>query len=97
MRDRHKTLPALKWVHCDLITGEGVDSNKSTLANDAFDLVIDKGTFDAVLVEGTVWPMLQQIFRLVKPGGAYVICSLNTEEFLQKLLSPRLIGIFVQI
>ena len=92
MRDRHKDIPALRWVHCDLVTNEGINENKEVLADDSFDLVIDKGTFDAVLVEGSVSPMLAEVYRMLKPGGAYVICSLNSEDFLQRLLAPRLIG-----
>ena len=92
MRGRYKDLPALKWIHCDLVTHEGIEENQGDLVNDSYDLVIDKGTFDAVLVEGSVSPMLAEVYRMLKPGGAYVLCSLNSEDFLQRLLCPRLIG-----
>lgn len=92
MRGRHRENAGLKWATCDLVTGAGIKENNHFLMLDSFDLVIDKGTFDAVLVEGTVSSMLGEVYRVLKPGGAYVICSLNSEELLRKLLAQRLIG-----
>jgi SAM-dependent methyltransferase len=92
MKDKCKDKPALKWIVADLISGTGIPANKSDLNDDGFDLIIDKGTFDAILVEGTVSPMLAQVHRMLKPEGAYVIGSLNSEQLLGHLLAPKLIG-----
>lgn len=92
MKGLYKTIPALKWIVADLITGTGVTANKKVLDDEGFDLIIDKGTFDAILVEGTVSPMLANVHRMLKPDGAYVICSLNSEHLLGRLLLPTLIG-----
>jgi hypothetical protein len=92
MQERYKDIPDLKWIVCDLITGDGMHENIEYLHDENFDLIIDKGTFDAVLVEGTVSPMLNHVYRLLKLEGAYVMCSFNTQDLLSQLLHPHTIG-----
>lgn len=83
---------ALKWLVCDLVTGEGVQENATTLlANESFDIIVDKGTLDAVLVEGTIHEMLQQVHRMLSLSGAYVLCTLNSQELMRRLLAPDLL------
>lgn len=54
---------------------------------------MDKGTFDAILVEkGSVVKLLQEVFRLLKFGGVYILISINQESILRRLLSPEVFG-----
>ena len=53
--------------------------------NNYFDLVVDKGTFDAVLVEGATYKMLADIHRLLRIGGVYMLFSINTQKLLTAL------------
>jgi hypothetical protein len=54
--------------------------------NSSFDLIVDKGTLDAVLVEGSVYQMLAIVYNLLTIGGVYLICSLHEQEMISSLL-----------
>jgi SAM-dependent methyltransferase len=84
MADGHRNEPRLKWEYCDLTQ---LDGHVNDLAINPFDLVVDKGTFDAILVGGTSWEFLANVHRLLAPRGVFVLCSLHTEDLLQPLLS----------
>jgi hypothetical protein len=47
-----------------------------------FGLLVDKGTFDAILVEGTVYQYVINVYSLMKPGSVYVLISLHDEAFM---------------
>lgn len=53
----------------------------------SYDLIVDKGTLDAVLVEGSIAIMLHNIYRVLKNGGIYFLCSLHSPTLLEPLLS----------
>ena len=57
-----------------------------------FDFIIDKGTFDAILVEGSISSMLTDIYRLLRKGGIYTLISINEQDILEPLLSMKPLG-----
>lgn len=61
-----------------------------------FEMIVDKGTLDAILVEGAIWTMLNEVHRLLKVGGVYIIFSLNTEKLLSPLLGTKSLGFDVK-
>lgn len=79
--------PQLHWFHYDLISREGID--KSYFAScKRYDWIIDKGTFDAIHVEGITTPMLEEVVRLLTPdSGLYFLCSINPQAYLQSLFT----------
>jgi 2-polyprenyl-3-methyl-5-hydroxy-6-metoxy-1,4-benzoquinol methylase len=85
--------PRLKWYTYDVVECTGhsamIDSDSSS---EMFDLVLDKGTLDAVLVEGAVYSMLSEVHRFMKPGGVYVLFSINSEDMLRTLMSAPALG-----
>jgi hypothetical protein len=57
-----------------------------------FDMIVDKGTLDAILVEGAIYTMLHEVHRRLKVGGVYIVFSLNTEKLLSPLLGTKSLG-----
>jgi hypothetical protein len=57
-----------------------------------FEMIVDKGTLDAILVEGAIYTMLYEVHRLLKVGGVYIVFSLNTEKLLSPLLGTESLG-----
>jgi SAM-dependent methyltransferase len=72
----------LKWYTYDIIEDCGKPQDNELDRDGYFDLVVDKGTFDAVLVEGATCRMLADIHRLLRVGGVYILFSINSEELL---------------
>ena len=85
MRKRCQDNNLLKWIQCDLTIAEPLAS--SLLNNQLYDLVIDKGTFDAILVEGTSYEFLANAYSLLSVTGYLIICSLHPPELIQQLLN----------
>lgn len=77
----------LKWLHYDLIERTGEDADYFRHVNKYFDLIVDKGTLDAILVEGSVYVMLADINRYLKVNGIYMICSIHPKELLSAVLT----------
>lgn len=82
----HADCPRLTWFTYDLVEREGNDLIKSSHCDEAFDVVVDKGTLDAILVEGAVYTMLAEVHRFMKPSGVYLLCSINCREVLNGLV-----------
>jgi hypothetical protein len=57
-----------------------------------FEMIVDKGTLDAILVEGAIYTMLHEVHRRLKNGGVYIVFSLNTEKLLSPLLGTKSLG-----
>lgn len=55
-------------------------------------MIVDKGTLDAILVEGAIYTMLFEVHRRLKVGGVYIVFSLNTEKLLSPLLGTKSLG-----
>jgi SAM-dependent methyltransferase len=48
----------------------------------SFDIVLDKGTFDALLVEGSVAQVIENIYRFLKHEGCYLLFSIHPVDFM---------------
>ncbi|CAK0868534.1 unnamed protein product, partial [Prorocentrum cordatum] len=72
---RNAGRPSMRWIACDCtdLTGE--------LEDGLFDLVVDKGTFDAITCHDShalmLVKFLKECCRLVRPGGVYLCLSLH--------------------
>ena len=56
--------------------------------NASFDLVLDKSTLDCLLcTDKATAGLLTEIYRLLKPGGVYLLISFHEQELLHPLLS----------
>jgi len=51
-----------------------------------FDVAIDKGTLDALLCTDQGSELVCEMFRLLSPGGTYLIISFRPKDFILKLL-----------
>lgn len=80
MQQRHSNDKRLNWHHYDIVERCGRDTDFFAETT-KFDVVVDKGTLDAILVEGSVSPMLTEVHRLMKRDGVYIICSIHTRYF----------------
>lgn len=87
MKRLHTDNCRLRWLHYDMVTQEGADADELRALSEGFDLIIDKGTLDAIMVEGSCWQMLAEVYRLLASRGVYLLCSIHTRELLQNLLS----------
>ena len=91
MAEVHRADPRLRWCVHDLV--EPHTTVVTFPERDAsFDLVVDKGTLDAVLVEGAVHSMLAEVHRLLRVGGVYLVFSINSDRLLHPLLSMDALG-----
>ena len=85
MREKHKADLQMKWEVFDMIE-DALSGNCDSMGECSFDLVVDKGSLDAMLVEGSITMMLLEVFRVLKEGGVYFICSLHAPALLRSLL-----------
>ncbi|XP_077218434.1 S-adenosyl-L-methionine-dependent methyltransferases superfamily protein [Tasmannia lanceolata] len=72
MRKKYEYLPQLKYMQMDV-------RDMSFFPDESFDSVIDKGTLDSLMC-GTDAPssasqMLEEVSRLLKPGGIYILIT----------------------
>lgn len=56
-------------------------------ANESFDLIVDKGTLDAILVEGSITTMIVDIIRLLKVNGYYMLFTINEIDLLTTMFT----------
>lgn len=84
----------LHWHVYDLVERTGSEAFFSE--HQSFDLIVDKGTFDAILVEGVSYPMLCEVHRLLKPDtGCYLLYSIHSHELLLPLFGSPAVGMDV--
>jgi hypothetical protein len=112
MRNVHKDDDRLSWSTYDILTevdmipaANGtkypVTASPAEVAvfephMESFDIIIDKGTLDAILVEGSVCSMLANIHDLLKGSGIYFNCSLFSSDFVASLLKTPSLGFQVK-
>jgi precorrin-6B methylase 2 len=77
---------SLRWLRYDIIEDCGIPQDNELDQDCYFDVIVDKGTFDAILVEGATFTMLADVYRMLRVGGVYVIFSINSQELLEALL-----------
>lgn len=76
MSKRYQHIDRLEWIATDIRT--------TKLKSASFDVVIDKGTMDALMCSDIavriVYNMFEEISRLLKPGGFFIEVSSGCEE-----------------
>ena len=96
MADMYSDSKLLKWYTYDMVERQGDLTIKSEECTEYFDIILDKGTLDAILVEGCVYTMLCEVHRLLRPGGFYALCSINSERLLQSLIGSSALNFHIQ-
>lgn len=86
MQEMYKDRIELKWFVYDMIEDIGKLQGNCLDVNGYFDIVVDKGTFDAIHVEGSVSPLLEEVHRLLAVGGVYILVSINSPNYLKPLM-----------
>jgi len=98
MGTKHASDTRLKWIPYDIILrclSLSIPADNewlSELADESFDLIVDKATTDALMTQGPIHPMLADIHRMLKTEGIYVVCSAHKEELLLPLLGISELG-----
>ena len=88
MANRYKDAHAMKWITHDMIECFRVPiSSDPYLQSHMYDIVIDKCSMDAMLVEGSVAEYFCEVHRLLKVGGVFVLCSLHPPNLIYPFLS----------
>lgn len=86
MRKHHEGKHGLRWLTVDLST-----PCDEQLPEGGFDVVIDKGTFDAMICDCSMHDASANLMinasRVLAPGGKYMIVSLYPPPLLQELLA----------
>jgi len=94
MRRQHAGNAALQWHVYDLVERTGsAEFLEQAERGGGFDLIVDKGTFDAILVEGVCYPMLSEVHRLLAADGHYLLCSIHAKELLCPLLATPVLDL----
>jgi|TARA_B110000090_G_scaffold203637_1_gene248547 SAM-dependent methyltransferase len=87
MAARHAATPELEFLPADMTNLDGVP-------NEAFDLVIDKALLDSMLCGDESFDkamlMLAESYRVLKPGGKYVVVSYGVPSSRVALLEEGL-------
>ncbi|XP_076766144.1 eEF1A lysine and N-terminal methyltransferase homolog [Xylocopa sonorina] len=72
---------------------EQMDATQMTYSNNAFSVILDKGTLDALMPDtkegtlSTINKYFEEITRVLRNGGRYICISLLQEHILKQLLS----------
>eukprot|EP00002_Diphylleia_rotans_P019990 TRINITY_DN3876_c0_g1_i2.p1 TRINITY_DN3876_c0_g1~~TRINITY_DN3876_c0_g1_i2.p1 ORF type:complete len:207 (+),score=52.21 TRINITY_DN3876_c0_g1_i2:60-680(+) len=86
MKQRHTEFPELEWLVMDVMSMDGI-------ADESFDVVIDKGTIDAIMCErGDVWEVdpaikhdvdrvVSEYYRVLKKGGYCIYITFGQPHF----------------
>jgi len=85
MRKQYTGNDRLLWFTYDII--EDIFKPQGNLLDESqsFDLVIDKGTLDAILVEGSAIHMYYEVNRFLRIDGVYFMCSIHSRELMESL------------
>lgn len=95
MKQQNAGNALLQWYIYDMVERAAPnDAGSDAFAAEyqSFDLIVDKGTFDAILVGGVAYPMLCEVHRLLKADGCYMLCSIHPEGLLRHLFSSPCLG-----
>lgn len=72
----------MSWSVCDLL-----EVDESPLPHDGIDIAIDKGSLDAMIVEGSIVNLFVNIHRTLCTNGKYLVISFLSKELLETLLN----------
>lgn len=76
--------------HNDHIDADNYNKKCNELDEDNyFNIIIDKGTLDAILVEGSIYMMLVEVYRMLRIDGVYLLISINTRRLLEPILMMK--------
>ncbi|KAJ1961490.1 hypothetical protein IWQ62_003848 [Dispira parvispora] len=90
MRERCRDMPSMRW--------ELMDIRDLQLTDQSFDVVIDKGTMDALMCEqGDVWEPsaelvhqveqeVNEVVRVLRPGGKFIYITFGQPHFRRRYL-----------
>ncbi|KAJ1661059.1 hypothetical protein IWQ61_000097 [Dispira simplex] len=90
MRERCRDMPSMRW--------EVMDIRDLQLADQSFDVGIDKGTMDALMCEkGDVWEPsaelvrqveqeVDEVVRVLRPGGKFIYITFGQPHFRRRYL-----------
>ena len=88
---------SLTWLQCDMLNTHQIsDLIQSNQMPAYYDFIFDKGTFDAILVEGVVRQYVINVYNLLLPStGIFCLVSLHDENFLRPFISSPLFNFHV--
>lgn len=86
----------VEYLFYDLVELEKNPPDSPLNASELYDAVVDKGTFDAILVEGSIITLILEIVRLLKPNGSYLLFTINDIPFVTELLTGINLGLSLE-
>lgn len=69
------------------------EDEPSAVRFDSFDVILDKGTYDALLVEGSVAQVVENIYRFLRADGVYLLFSIHAVDFMKNYFSNPFSGL----
>jgi SAM-dependent methyltransferase len=90
MRARNSHRNGMKFRHMDVC--------ELSFADNTFDVIFDKAVFDTLMCDGDVAEaskqrcanMISEMYRVLRPGGHYIIVSLNVDDNLTTVLAGEI-------
>lgn len=87
MEEKYKQkYPKMEWKVMDVL-------NMSEFPKETFNTIIDKGTFDCIVCGDNSTPnaakMMQEIYRILAPGGHYMVITYGDQEFRKKYFETQ--------
>lgn len=83
MQERYPPSEQLEWLTCDI--------RKTKFRPETFDVIIDKGTMDAMMCSDisskTVFSVFDEVSRLLKAGGHFIVVSSGAPELRESYFS----------
>ncbi|EKX48138.1 hypothetical protein GUITHDRAFT_137072 [Guillardia theta CCMP2712] len=91
-RKYEEEAPEMSWVTCDI-----TKAKESLEEDESFDLILDKGTLDALLCADGVTDGYMEILRLLRVGGVFSVISFRPAELIAQFLRVPELPVEVEI